>query len=110
LPGHEEKCVFFIMAYDDMAKPGHRQVVRPRHLPLLIEACRSGKVRFAGPILDAPAGQPIGSLIVLDAATRAEVDMWLATEPFFTEGVWKDLTILPCSIAPMPYHPLPAPG
>jgi hypothetical protein len=102
--------LFFIQAYDDPARPGHRQAVRPRHLPLLIEACRSGRIRFAGPILDAPGGQPVGSLIVLDVDSRDAVDAWLATEPFFTDGVWKDITVLPCGIAPMPYVPLPGPA
>ncbi len=34
--------MFLLLAYDDPAKPGHRQAVRPRHLPLLTEACRRG--------------------------------------------------------------------
>ena len=69
--------MFFLMAHDDPAKPGHRQAVRPRHLPLLTEACRSGLIRFAGPILPEGGGNPIGSLIVLDLPDRAAVEAWL---------------------------------
>jgi len=101
--------MFFIMAYDDPAKPGFRMEVRPRHLPLLTAACESGLIRFAGPILDEGTGRMLGSLIVLDVKTREEVDAWLLTEPFYTEGVWKKetMTILPCGIAAQPYLPLP---
>ncbi|MCX7683930.1 MAG: YciI family protein [Acetobacteraceae bacterium] len=100
--------MFLLMAYDDPAKPGHRQAVRPRHLPLLAEACRTGLIRFAGPILPEGGGDPVGSLIVLDLPDRAAVEAWLETEPFWTEGVWlRPVTILRCGIAEQPYLPLP---
>ncbi|MBE9604566.1 YciI family protein [Acetobacteraceae bacterium H6797] len=101
--------MFFIMAYDDPAKPGARMEVRPRHLPLLKAACESGLIRFAGPILEEGGTGMLGSLIVIDLKTREEVQRWLETEPFYTEGVWaKDrITILPCGIAAQPYLPLP---
>jgi uncharacterized protein YciI len=101
-------AVFLLLAHDDPARPGHRQVVRPRHLPLLTEACRSGLIRFAGPMLDRVGGAPVGSIIVLDLPTREAVEAWLETEPFWTEGVWqRPVSITPCGIAEQPYRPLP---
>ncbi len=100
--------MFLILAIDDPDRPGWRQAVRPRHLPLLTEACRTGLIRFAGPMLAEDGSQTaIGSIIVLDLPDRAAVDRWLASEPFYTEGVWKEVTIRPCGIAAQPYKPLP---
>jgi uncharacterized protein len=100
--------VFLLLAHDDPARPGHRQSVRPRHLPLLTEACRSGLIRFAGPMLDHVGGEPVGSIIVIDLPSREAVEAWLETEPFWTEGVWRrPVSITPCGIAAQPYLALP---
>lgn len=41
-----------------------------------------------------------GSVMVVDFPTRADMDAWLAAEPYCTQGVWQDVTIIPCKVGP----------
>lgn len=41
-----------------------------------------------------------GSVMVVDFPSRAELDQWLKSEPYVVQGVWRDITILPCKVGP----------
>jgi hypothetical protein len=55
-------------------------------------------MKMGAAILD-DAGKMIGSCIIAEFPTRAELDAWLANEPYLTEKVWGDVNIQPCQIA-----------
>ncbi len=62
-----------------------RARVRPAHLEKL--RAHAASVRFAGPLRDA-SGTPRGSVIVMEAATLADVQALAAADPYATEGVF----------------------
>ena len=80
---------FALMAWD---KPGAlelRMQHRPAHLAYLED---TGVVRQAGPFLDV-AGQPCGSLIVLEVADMAAAQAWADADPYATAGLFETVRI-----------------
>ena len=57
-----------------------------------------GELRAAGAILD-DAGTMIGSAIFAEFSSLAELDAWLAREPYVQEGVWQKVEIKPFRLA-----------
>jgi hypothetical protein len=45
-------------------------------------------------------GNMNGSVMVVEFESREALDAWLEKEPYVTQGVWKDIEILPCRIGP----------
>lgn len=45
-------------------------------------------------------GHMIGSMLVVDFPSRADLDAWLAQEPYVLGNVWQDIEITPCAVAP----------
>jgi uncharacterized protein YciI len=41
----------------------------------------------------------IGSVVLAEFPNRADLDAWLAREPYVTEGVWKNIEIKPFRLA-----------
>jgi uncharacterized protein YciI len=41
-----------------------------------------------------------GSVMVVDFPSRDDLDDWLNSESYVVEGVWKDITVLPCKVGP----------
>jgi hypothetical protein len=62
-----------------------RARVRPAHLEQL--RAHAPRVRFAGPLRD-ESGTARGSVIVIEAASLAEVRALAAGDPYATEGVF----------------------
>ncbi len=87
---------FILIAYDgtDDAAPGRRQAARPAHIARVTKLKEAGHIRIGGAILD-DDGNPIGSAAVFEFESRAELDRMLAEDPYITEGVWRDITIVP---------------
>ena len=79
----------------DPEVPATRERVRPAHLDGLKKLCEGGHVISAGPILT-EEGAPNGSFLIFDFPTRADLDAYLANEPYATAHVWKDIEIIPC--------------
>ncbi len=52
----------------------------------------TGMVEMAGPFLD-PQGQMTGSLIVLNVATLAEAETWVAADPYAKAGLFDSVVI-----------------
>ncbi len=81
---------FLIKAYDGPSMLDKRMEVRPRHLEGM--KALGSHIVLAGGLLD-DEGRMKGSALVLDLESRADVDEYLANEPYVVEGVWEQVTV-----------------
>ena len=79
---------FLIRAYDGVGKLDKRMEVRPRHLEGMKSL--SDHIISAGGLLD-EEGKMKGSALIMDFASRKELDDYLANEPYVAEKVWKKI-------------------
>jgi uncharacterized protein YciI len=91
---------FLLLAYDgtDEGAAARRRAVRPAHFEGIKPLVARGELRAAGAILD-EAGRMIGSAVMAEFRSRAELDAWLASEPHVTESVWQKIEIRPFRMA-----------
>ena len=82
--------LFVIIGHDSPDAREPRPAVRPAHLAHLEPEAKAGRVRLAGPLLDRS-----GSLIVLEAASLAEVWALVARDPYVTEGIFNRVEVKP---------------
>ena len=81
---------FMIKALDGKGKLAKRMEVRPRHLEGM-EKLRS-HIICAGGLLD-DDGRMKGSVLILDFPSRADLDAYLAAEPYVVEQVWEKVEV-----------------
>ena len=81
---------FALMAYDKDGALDVRKENRPAHLAYLDS---TGVVKQAGPFLD-DAGNPCGSLIVLDVADMAAAQAWAEGDPYAKAGLFREVQIM----------------
>lgn len=81
---------FIVKAYDGDGMLEKRMAVRPRHLEGMNKLGKH--IICAGGLLD-DAGKMKGSVLVLEFNSRAELDDYLASEPYITEGVWEKVEV-----------------
>lgn len=81
---------FIVKAYDGDGMLEKRMAVRPRHLEGMNKLGKH--IICAGGLLD-DAGKMKGSVLVLEFDSRAELDDYLASEPYITEGVWEKVEV-----------------
>ena len=81
---------FMIKALDGEGKLAKRMEVRPRHLEGM-EKLRSNII-CAGGLLD-DEGKMKGSVLILEFPSRAELDSYLAAEPYVVEQVWEKVEV-----------------
>ena len=67
-----------------------RMANRPKHVEYLTSY--NDKLLFAGPLLDDKDAM-IGSLLVLDVADRAEMDKFLANDPYAKAGLFQSVSV-----------------
>jgi uncharacterized protein YciI len=82
--------LFVIIGHDAPEGREKRPAVRPAHLAHLAPLARAGRIRLAGPFLDRS-----GSLIVLEAASLAEVWELVGRDPYVTEGIFNRVEVKP---------------
>ena len=82
--------LFVIIGHDSPDARERRPAVRPAHLAHLDSVAKAGRIRLAGPLLDRS-----GSLIVLEAASLAEVWALVARDPYVTEGIFNRVEVKP---------------
>ncbi|MEJ8572580.1 YciI family protein [Microbaculum marinum] len=82
---------FHITCLDDPAKPGLRQKTRAEHLRYMI--AHKDHILFGGPMRVEPDGPVVGSAFALDYETRAEVDAFLAGEPYYLAGLFESVVV-----------------
>ena len=81
---------FIVTAKDGENMLAKRMEVRPRHLENM-ERMKEHIV-CAGGLLD-EEGKMAGSVLILDFASRGELDASLEKEPYVTEGVWRQVDV-----------------
>ena len=86
---------FMIKALDGKDKLAKRMEVRPRHLEGM-ERLRS-HIICAGGLLDEEGGMK-GSVLILDFPSRADLDTYLASEPYVLEQVWETIEVEPMNV------------
>ena len=91
---------FLVLAYDgtDADAVARRRATRPAHFEVLQPMVARGEIVIGGAILDA-AGTMVGSTVIAEFPSRAELDAWHAREPYMTQGVWQKVEIQPVRLA-----------
>jgi uncharacterized protein YciI len=82
--------LFVMTCLDHEDGLAHRMLVRDRHLAYAAQ--HADMVKVGGPLLD-DAGQMIGSFLLMEADTRAEIEAFSAADPYRSEGVFESVTI-----------------
>jgi uncharacterized protein len=91
---------FLLTAYDgkDDGALDRRMSVRKAHINGANELKEAGHLIAGGAILD-EAEQMIGSTMIMEFDSKAELDQWLASDPYVTGNVWQDISVLPIRLA-----------
>ena len=80
--------LFAISCHDKPGSLAIRQANRPAHL----DFAANHHVVLGGPLLD-EAGQPCGSMLVLEAPDRAAAEAFVAGDPYGLAGLFSTVTI-----------------
>jgi uncharacterized protein YciI len=91
---------FMVTAYDgkDDDALDRRMSVREAHINGANQLKEAGHLIAGGAILD-EAEQMIGSTMFVEFDSKAELDQWLAGDPYVTGNVWQDISVLPIRLA-----------
>jgi uncharacterized protein YciI len=91
---------FLITAYDgkDDGALDRRMSMREAHINGANQLKEAGHLIAGGAILD-EAEQMIGSTMFVEFDSKAELDQWLASDPYVTGNVWQDISALPIRLA-----------
>lgn len=92
---------FLVTGYDgtDEGANARRQSARAAHLEAAAKMTSSGQLPYAVALLD-DDGKMVGSVMVLNLPSRAELDRWLAVEPYVVQKVWQRIEIRLCQPGP----------
>jgi len=83
---------FVVHALDAPDKAEARAANRPAHRARLRQHDHPVTVRIGGPLLD-DSDQMCGSMLVIEAAARADVQAYLAGDPYMLAGVYDQVSI-----------------
>ena len=86
---------FLIKAYDGPNMLEKRMEVRPRHLEGMSRL--NEHIICAGGLLD-EEGKMKGSAQIMNIDSRAELDTYLAAEPYVIEKVWQKIEVEPMNV------------
>jgi len=84
--------LFIVHTRDRQGALELRMANREAHLQWLKDAGES--VKAAGPWLDG-SDKPAGSLLIVEMVDRAELDAWLANDPYALAGVFESVESAP---------------
>ena len=92
---------YLIQALDhtDPEALSRRLAVREAHINTINELKAQGHMHMGAALLD-DDGKMIGSVIICEFNDRAELDAWLAVEPYVTGKVWEKIEVCPCKVGP----------
>jgi uncharacterized protein YciI len=93
---------FLVIAYDgtDDKALERRMASREAHLAGIQRMIAEGKALYGVAILN-DREQMAGSVMVVEYASRAEVDAWLKSEPYVTGDVWRKIEVSPARVPPI---------
>ena len=91
---------FLLTAYDgkDDGALDRRMSVREAHINGANQLKEAGHLIAGGAILD-EAEQMIGSTMFVEFDSKADLDQWLASDPYVTGNVWQEISVLPIRLA-----------
>jgi uncharacterized protein YciI len=97
---------FMVLAWDgtDEGAVARRDEARPLHGASIAALFEAGEVIFGAGILDED-GVVRGSLVVTDHPSRAEVEAYVAADPFQANGTWDTVEIHPLRVPDMYLKP-----
>jgi hypothetical protein len=81
--------LFVILGRDGPRGATLRPTHRPAHLAGLEPLDAAGRLLYAGPLVG-EAGDPVGSVIVLEAASLDEARSIAARDPYVVEGIFAE--------------------
>lgn len=84
---------------DDGDAFNRRMAAREAHLAGCAVLREKGQLLYAAAILS-DQDKMIGSMLVMDWPSRADLDAWLKDEPYVKGDVWKKIEINSCKLAP----------
>jgi uncharacterized protein len=92
---------FMVLAHDGMDPDavGRRMAARDAHIALGDRLVAQGHHLYGAAVLD-DTGAMIGSILIVDYPSRAELEQWLAVEPYMTGDVWRDMCVTPVRVGP----------
>ena len=87
---------FVVIARDgrDAEALARRLAARPAHFEGIKPMAERGEILVGGAMLDG-ADKMVGSVVIVEFDSRADLDAWLAREPYVTGDVWRDIEIVP---------------
>lgn len=83
--------LFCVTCIDKPNSAELRAATRAVHLEYMIAA--SEHLRYGGPLVDEETGGSTGSLFVIDLSSRADLDAFLAGEPYCRSGLFQSVTV-----------------
>ena len=89
----------FIVIGRDGKDPSKRQAQRPAHLEGAKKLKEDGNLLFATALIE--NGQMKGSVMIMEFSSREAFEAWRTTEPYVVGGVWENVEISECAVAPM---------
>src|SRR5687767_14725953 len=92
---------FVVIAHDHTTEGTleRRIAVRPEHLARVEQATDDGTLVFAVALLDDDE-RMIGSVMVVDLPSRADVERWLDEKPYKVHDIWETIDITRGRIGP----------
>lgn len=84
--------LFVVIGRDAPGTGEKRAATREAHLANARPLAAAGRTRFAGPLRDS-AGQPCGSVLVLEFGSLGEARSFAESDPYWTEGVFGTLEV-----------------
>lgn len=93
---------FIITAYDGTDEQAFERRIQAReaHLQSVEKRFKAGQHLYGAAMLN-DAGKMIGSMMIVEYPSREALDEWLQEEPYVIGGVWRNIQIQPCNVAPM---------
>lgn len=83
---------FMVVARDQSDALDRRMAVRETHLAGVRDMIADGRLISGGAFLN-DDGQIIGSICIVDMPSRADVEAWIAADPYTANNVWGDIEI-----------------
>jgi hypothetical protein len=93
-------CIIIGRDGSDAGALERRMQVREAHMRGVDELVQQKRLLYAAAMLD-DAGAMIGSIMIVDFASREELDRYLEKEPYVTGNVWQSIDVTPCRIPPV---------
>ena len=84
-------ALFILSCHDKPGALAVRMAARSAHLAYVAQ---TGRVRLGGPYLNA-TGEPIGSMLVVEADDLAGAEAFAAADPYAQAGLFAEVTITP---------------